>query len=338
MKKFAEVAGVLLMAAAWCFPIPSDVTYSDGEASVRYKTGRNHDLAIGDLLDTGDTVTTGYDGFVELDQAGLTVKINPDTVFALQEKEQGGAKTGVLALVLGSIKFRFNKLTGKEPLVQTGACVAAVRGTEFSVFAGADGSSLIVVDSGQVEVEAVGNAVSLSADEGVEVRPGEPPGEKFKVQRDQIDYKAWNDQKIAAMLEDPIAAMRRVQDRLSYYVQEISAYDELYNQYMSRLDAERTANRSRAESEGVDVAQACDREVIFPLSVQTFNVGLNVRYYALAALSLRRYVAGRFYVLLKSQHLAAPDASRFSTFLGDFRVFLDLFERLVVPQLVETDI
>jgi hypothetical protein len=337
MKTPLVTAGLLLLAATWCPGVPSDVVYTDGEASVRYKSGRSTDAAIGDLLDTGDTVTTGFDGFVELDQAGLKVKINPETVFTLQEKEQAGAKTGVLGLVLGSIKFRFDKITGKEPLVQTGACVAGVRGTEFTVFAGADGSSLIVVDSGLVEVEASGAAVALGADEGVEVRPGEAPGQKFKVQRDQVDYRTWNDQKIAAMLADPEQAIERIATRLEFYTDSITQWYTQFEAYNARLKDERAKAREITAKQGADAGRKHQDEVVLPLAGETMNLGLNVRYYALAALSLRRYVAGRMYVTVKAQSMGGR-ADTMGVFRAVYGELLEQFEESVVPHLVEADL
>ena len=337
MKTITLAVGLLVLVLLCGFAVPNDVVYSEGEASVRYKGGYEEEVFIGDVYDTGDTITTGYDGFVELDQEGLVLKINPDTVFALQEKEEGGEKTGVFALALGSIKFRYDRLTGKEPMIHTSSCVAGVRGTEFSVYAGADGSALIVVDSGLVEVESEGRAVQLGAEEGVEVPLGEPPGEKFAVQRDQIDYSSWNDKKLDSLLSDPLRTVERLNDRLDYYTEKVREYDALYAEYLEKLEEERRLNEERAQEKGEDVALRYEKEVIFPMSLRTFNIGLNVRYFALAALSMRRYVAGRSYLLLKAQNIANPGIE-FDSYRREFVDFLNRFEQTIVPQLVEADI
>ena len=338
MKKtiLAVVSMILVLLPA--FTVPNDVVYSEGDSRVKYQDGYVEDVYIGDVYDTGDTITTGFDGFVELDQEGLVVKINPDTVFTLQEKEEKGEKSGVFSVALGSIKFRYDKITGREPMIQTPSCVAGVRGTEFSVFAGADGSALIVVDSGLVEVESEGKAVQLAAEEGVEVQPGQPPGDKFVVKRDQIDYKTWNDEKLSAMLADPVLAVERLQDRLDYYVREVEEYYALFQQYSTRLNEEREQNAERAEKEGREAARKYENEIIFPLSLETFNIGLNLRYFSLAALSLRRYVAGRTYVVLKAMHMTDADDTPFKEYRDLFDGFLESFERSIVPHLVEADI
>ena len=338
MKKIIFIAILLVAVLLSGFAVPNDVIYSEGDATVKYQEGYADDVFIGDVYDTGDTVTTGFDGFVELDQAGLVLKINPDTVFTLQEKEEQGKKTGVFSLALGSIKFRYDRITGKEPMIQTPSCVAGVRGTEFSVYAGADGSALIVVDSGLVEVESEGKAVQLTAEEGVEVQPGEPPGEKFVVQRDQIDYKSWNDDKLNAMLADPVLAMERLQDRLDFYIKQVNEFNELFEEYYAELQQERTKTDEIFEKEGKEAARAYTQDVLGPLTSKTAALFLNRRYYALAALSLRRYVGGRLYLLIKSQYIAYPQNEKFKTFRTKHQELLERFESSISPQLVEADI
>jgi len=338
MKKALLLFCFSVAVLASGFAVPNDVVYSEGEATVRYKQGDVDPVYVGDVYDIGDTVTTGFDGFVELDQAGIVVKINPDTVFALQEKEETGKKTGVFSLVLGSIKYRFDRILGKEPFVQTGSCVAGVRGTEFSVFAAADGSSLIVVDSGQVEVEAEGESIQLTAEEGVEVRPGEPPGDKFKAKRDQIDYKKWNDNKLATLLSNPVESIIRINDRLDFYVDNVSEYYNLYDELRGELATEREKVVEILKKEGTEQAQKYETSIINPIADKTRASFMNYRYYALTALSLRRYVAGRMYLLLKSRNITNLKSKSFTDFYTEYKDLIEKFEKSIVPRLVEADI
>jgi len=338
MKTITLAVGLLVLVLLCGFAVPNDVVYSEGEASVRYKGGYEEEVFIGDVYDTGDTITTGYDGFVELDQEGLVLKINPDTVFALQEKEEGGEKTGVFALALGSIKFRYDRLTGKEPMIHTSSCVAGVRGTEFSVYAGADGSALIVVDSGLVEVESEGRAVQLGAEEGVEVPLGEPPGEKFRVPAEKIDYRSWNKDKLSKLLDDPIESIQRIIERLDNYISNVEKYKALHAEYSEKLAEDRENLPQRAEKEGQDAARKYSQKVIDPLSIQTFNLFLNVRYYSLASLSLRRYVGGRLYTFMKAANITGESNRDYTEYLKLHERFLNSFESSIVPYLVDADI
>jgi hypothetical protein len=338
MKKIILTVSLLVLVLFCGYAVPNDVIYSEGDATVKIQEGYVEDVYIGDVYDTGDTITTGYDGFVELDQEGLVVKINPDTVFTLQEKEEQGEKTGVFSLALGSIKFRYDRITGKEPMIQTASCVAGVRGTEFSVFAGADGSALIVVDSGLVEVESEGKAVQLTTDEGVEVQPGEPPGEKFVVQRDQIDYKSWNDDKVEAMLADPVLAMERLQDRLDYYIQNVEEYFALFEEYEQKLAQERQKSLEIDAKEGTKAGDKYRTEVISPLSTERRNLYLNLRYYSLAALSMRRYVGGRLYSFIKARYISELDNATYQRYKDRYEGFLVDFEAKIIPHIVEIDL
>jgi len=338
MKQILLVGAFLLCLGALAQAVPTDVTYTEGDATTRYKDGTQNDTSIGDVLNTGDSVKTGADGQVEMDQKGVTIRVNHGTVFTLMEVDQGDQKSPVMSVALGSIRFRYNKLTGQEPLVRTNSAVLGVRGTEFTVFSGADGSTLIAVDQGQVNVEAEGKSVQLAAAEGVEVPLGKPPGDKFAVPKEKIDFSKWNDDKLNAMLSDPMAAMKSIEDTMATYVKNTVDYSNLYQQYMARLLVER-ANLAKIQKEQGDVAALkYSDSVVAPLSLQASNLGLNVRYSALAALSLRRFVAGRLYVFMKERYITNPHDVAYSAFLTEFGTFLNGFEEAIVPYLVKVDI
>ena len=306
MKQTILVAGLILAFAAAAQAAPTDVTYTEGDATTRYHSGVQQDTSVGDVLNTGDSVKTGDDGLVEMDQKGVTIKVSHGTVFTLMETTQGNQNAPVLSVALGSIKFRYDKLTGQEPLVRTNGAVLGVRGTEFTVFAGADGSTLIAVDSGQVTVQAEGQSVELASAEGVEVPLGKPPGDKFAVPKKKIDYSKWNDDKLSAMLADPLAAMQSIEQTMAGYIKNTIDYTNLFKEYTAKLAAERE-NLARVRKEQGDAeGQKYADSVVTPLTLQTSNLGLNMRYAALAALSLRRYVAGRLYVFLKARYITKP--------------------------------
>ena len=212
-------------------PLPTDITYTEGDATERLKTGKQQDAQIGDVLNTGDTLKTGSDGAVELNQKGVTIKISKGTVFTLMERAAADGKTTtVLSVALGSLKYKYDKVSGSEPQIRTNGAVAGVRGTEFTVFSGADGSTLIAVDSGQVDVESEGKIVQLAAAQGIEVPLGKPPGDPIPLKSDQIDYSKWNGDKLAAMLADPIGSMATIQSAMDEYIKNTADY---YNQYLA---------------------------------------------------------------------------------------------------------
>jgi hypothetical protein len=72
--------------------------------------------------------------------------------------------------------------------------------------------------------------------------------------------------------------------------------------------------------------------------IQTGNLSLNLAYSSLAALSLRRFIAGRLYIFLKSRFITRPDDPTWSGFLSPYRDLLGQFEESITPHLVEANI
>jgi hypothetical protein len=338
MKKALATAGFLLIGSLMLSALPADVTYTEGDATVKTKAGAQRDAQIGDILNTGDTLKTGSDGQTELDQKGVTIKIAHNTVFTLMERQDGGKTSSVVSVALGSIKFRYDKITGTEPKIRTNGAIAGVRGTELSVFSGADGSTLIAVDSGLVTVESEGKSVDLAANQAVDVPLGKPPGDPFTVQRDQIDYAKWNAGKLDAMLYDPIAAMDSIDTAMASYERDIANFIKDFNEYSQNLKTERANYSDILQKQGTDAAGKYNEEIVYPLMLKTVALGLNVRYSTLAALSLRRFVAGRLYVIEKARFITRQDSPDWQSFLDRYSAFLDDFEKKVSPQLVEADI
>ena len=165
------------------------------------------------------------------------------------------------------------------------------------------------------------------------MRPGEAPGGVGKV-----DYSQWNEEKLAALLADPLRAARGVQRRMGDYAAEVEKLLPLYRERKARVDEERLKNRAIKAEKGPAEAQKYYMEVVSPLELEAGNLYLNVRYYSLSALSLRRFVLGRMYLQLKALHLAAPQGDDYRQFLETYESTLWVFEGAIVPYLVEADI
>jgi hypothetical protein len=339
MKQILLIGAFLLCLAGLAQAVPTDVTYTEGDATTRYKNGTQDDTSIGDVLNTGDSVKTGSDGQVEMDQKGVTIRVNHGTVFTLMEMDQSGQKSPVLSVALGSIKFRYTKLTGREPLVRTNGAVLGVRGTEFTVFSGADGSTLIAVDSGQVNVEAEGKSVQLAAAEGVEVGLGKPPGDKFALPPGKpIDYSKWNDDKLKAMLADPAGAMDNIMSALNTYSKDVADFLASYNEFNSQLTAIREQREQIFKEKGAAEANRFLVTTEMPIAQKTGSLFLNMRYYSLAALSLKRFVAGRLYVFLKAKYITNPRDPVWTSFLAKYNSLAESFEKSIASYLVPVDI
>jgi hypothetical protein len=333
---------VMMALAGTILPVHADepyIDYMEGEVNIRNNKGTIYGAGAGDLLETGYSVLTGEDGYAEVYSDGDLIRINEGTVFQLMETEQGGKETDVFSCVMGSVYLKMKSLSDDEtgPLITTQSAACGVRGTAFSVFSGLDGSSLIAVEEGKVEVSSKGEAVELTAEEGVEVKPGETPGEKFRVLRGQLDFRKWNGEREDEFLHDPAPAVERVCSQMESLIAQLTAELEAYTANFERL----TEKREKLESFGEDEKDALRKfrtEILFPLEIETSYLYMNVRYYALSALSLRRYVLGRMYVMMKSMYMTKRDNEAYTNFIRCYGDILASYEKHVVPHLVPADI
>ena len=128
------------------FAQTADLVFVDGWVDIK-SAGETFEAFAGDTLRTGESVITGSDSYAELAQKNLsTIIVKPDSIFTIREIETDSGRETVLSTTVGAVSFKFGKLLGKEPMLATPSAVAGIRGTELTVYAGEDGSTLFAVD------------------------------------------------------------------------------------------------------------------------------------------------------------------------------------------------
>lgn len=315
----------------------ASVVYLEGEPELRTSGGATEWLDFGSSMVAGDSVVTGRNDFVELEQGeAATIRVEPNTVFTIKEVERDGRRDQVMSTSVGSVGFRFNRLAGRdEPRIGTSSVVAGIRGTEVIVYAGANGSSLFLVQTGEVAVSAAGQTVSLVENEGVEVPAGGPPGEKFEWLGETLDFSDWEAEQFAEFLSEPLRGIAAVQTDLY----EIAELAEEYFGYYEELNEQLRDVRSQLEEIENEEDFLEFRETnVFPIQNQTRISVLNYRFHALSALSLRRYVLGRMYMEMKTRFMLDRSNPTFVQYEEKHHEILRVFEEEIVPYLVEADI
>lgn len=320
MRRRGIMAAVALLAVAGVGAQEAEVVYLEGEPERRTGSGELEWLDFGVQLFPGEQVITGRSDYVELEQGtAATIRVEPDTVFAIREVEQGGERRSVMSTSIGQVRYRFNTIAGRgEPLVGTNTTVAGIRGTELVVSAAADGSSLFIVEEGAVEVESAGQTVALGADQGVEVLPGQPPGEPFEVIGREQDYADWAAGRRDALVSDPAGAVEQIATSLAGIADQADEWYALFEAAREESDA--------ALAELDEIADEAERtryrdEVWFPLAQQTATAALNYRYYALSGLSLRRHALGAVYLEARTRSILDP--------IDGYEEFLATYEETV---------
>lgn len=339
MKKFCIAAVMSATIAAFAAAQNATTVYVEGDTSTRNLSGSIVELDIGIALKSGESVITKEDGRADLELANKsTISVKPNTVFTLGEVELEGEKQTVLSTAVGAVSYRLNKFSGRGPSIRTNSYVAGVRGTELTVYAGMDGSSLLVVEKGAVEVASQGKAVELGVNEAVEVKPGQTPGEKFSWLGRHQDFSDWNRGKEEAFLKDPVGKLKDAETQLARF------RDDLQAVLKPLSDADKESARvyeelkKAVEAKDDAKAQALRADLLTGTGAKRRTLFLNMRHYALSYLSMRRFVLGGMYVQMKSRYILKQDAPEYREFMNLYESVRKNFEDVVVPHLVEADI
>ncbi|MFP4330195.1 MAG: FecR domain-containing protein [Spirochaetaceae bacterium] len=326
----------LLFAAAGVGAQDTSVTFLEGFPELRSAGGQTFDLDFGDAVDQGDSVVTGRGDFVELRQGeGTTIRVESDTVFTLREVAEGGSRQSVMTNSVGEVRYRFNRLAGREPRVGSAAVVAGIRGTELTIYAGSDGSTLFLVDSGLVEVTSGGETVELSEAQAVEVGAGQPPGEVFEWRGRELDFSSWDQSRLDSFIDEPARSVELLLTRLEEFAEGYQEYRTLWEEFSGEFET--VLEEFRALEDETE-RERFRQEELFPLRDLTTTQALNYRYFSLSALSLRRHVLGRMYMTMKTLNIMNPENEEFQAFLEEYEAFLDLYEQRITPGLVPADI
>jgi len=335
MKKTVLSSGFMLFLIFALSAQQATVVYTEGSVYVKDHKGASWDPDIGSQLVYNDTVLTGYNGFTELDTGSSTITIHSNSVFKFMQAGKGGEKQTVFSCMLGSVYLKVQKITGQGPRITSGSMAAGVRGTEFFVYSGVDGSSLIHVTKGIVEVESEGRKVSLNADEAVEIKLGRPPGEKVNMLGRPVDYSKWNQERFDEFIKDPIGTLTRLEKRMNEYIKQF--YDLLkdYERNLILLANERKKldDLYKINKEEADIYFT---DVVNPISLNTKNQFLNLRYYILSSISLRRYILGRLYMFMKLDYIEDLTNKKYISFISYYdRIIRNMNDKIFNPDLVK---
>ena len=125
-------------------------------------------------LSPGDSVTTGNDGRALLTLSGEhSITLLPDSSITIASVSKSQT---LFDLARGRLLAFISPLSSDQKLsVETPQAVAAVRGTEFGVDAGASQASVGVFDEGHVEVFSPSGRVLIGPNQETSVAPGKTP-------------------------------------------------------------------------------------------------------------------------------------------------------------------
>ena len=322
-------AAFIFLGGALFAQTAGTISYVDGWVDLKSGSREPEEAFIGDDVSVGDTVITGSDGTAVIEREdALEINIAPDTVFTLTEVETDKGRETAMTTAVGSVKYRFNKLLGREPIIRTPSMVAGVRGTEFIVSTAAEGSTLITVTSGEVSVEAEGKEVTLTADEGVIVEPGQIPGEKFSLLGKPLNHSDWAAKQMDSFLEDPMATVLGLEKRLKGYYREMDKLIAMRENDLAAFEAKQNEYKALVDEKGKEAANDFYTEQVLPIESGLGITYLNIRYWALSAYSLKRHALTKTYLVLKTKYLQDPDIDIYNEFIEKYdKLIIEFWEK-----------
>ena len=160
----ATIGLVVLSAGDLAAEQPWTVTEVSGQANLVDPAVGTNPVSQGDRVLAGHQIETGFNGRVVMARGDSTVTISPNSRTELPADAQGGRTT--LFQALGAILLKIEKRAEQHFEVQTPYLAAVVKGTTFTVTAGAAQSAVHVVE-GAVEVG------SFATGDVALVRPGQ---------------------------------------------------------------------------------------------------------------------------------------------------------------------
>ncbi|HAK45995.1 MAG TPA: hypothetical protein DCO79_08780 [Spirochaeta sp.] len=182
MKKLIIIMTILIIA----IPLFADnavLKEAKGRVEIQTPGGRWQSAAVGDLLPSGASISTGFGSSAVIDAGASTITVEALTRMKLEELiEAQGAQTTGLFLRVGKVKAEVKRDTGlsHDFKLRSPSSTAAVRGTSFSY----DGSS-VTVDRGVVALFGASIAREVLVAEGERSKldgngtPGNPLNERY---------------------------------------------------------------------------------------------------------------------------------------------------------------
>ena len=286
MKRSLSLCIVLLLSLA--VPLMAAavvVDYVSGDVQYRHLKEDWQVLKVGMNLVSGDSIETGMNSEAILLDSGSEILISENANFTISEKYEKGKKRSTFLLFLGRMKFKLAKSGEAEPDIQTQTVNLAIRGTEFEVGSGYDGSTIVLIEEGSVAVQGKSSELVLEEGEGTEVQFGEEPSKKFDVLTKIIDWDAWLLSSQEAVKGNETALLRQTQGRFEGLAREIGNYVLIREEALMEKERFTTKRDELIEAgeaeEASEFAKKAGSE-----SKKAFHSIVNIRFLALSSIGL----------------------------------------------------
>jgi hypothetical protein len=173
-------------------------------------------LSSGDLLYAEDVLRTGADSTLEVRTPdGSLLRVRQNSSLRMNDRRLTEGAGSSVSLFLGRLWCKVSKLLrGRSFHVETPTIVAGVRGTRYEVASYDDGTALVAVEEGNVELETEDRTVEVAQGQAVETEYDAPPGAPMHFDRSAEFWTRWRQRRLDRIPQVLPRMTERMQFRL----------------------------------------------------------------------------------------------------------------------------
>ncbi|HEB31992.1 MAG TPA: hypothetical protein ENI15_14145 [Spirochaetes bacterium] len=276
---------VLFFALTPAFLFSVEVDWVSGNVTYSHLKGEWKDLDIGMNLAAGDIIKTGMGSEVSLREVDFEIYIQENSTFTISEKYEDGDRKSSFMLFFGRMKFKLARSGKKEPEIQTQTISLTIRGTEFEVGSGYDGSTLVLMSEGSVTVKGDKSELVLMQGEGTEVPFGEEPTEKFEVITKVIDWDKWFNTSQESIKGNEIVFLNKILVRFQAIDAKIKDFERIRAVSLKEKEVLLKKRDESKEKGNMDEASGYSKKA-GEVSKKAFHSIVNIRFLALSSIGL----------------------------------------------------
>jgi hypothetical protein len=261
------------------------VDWVSGDVAYRHLQNDWEELDVGMDLTSGDIVKTGTSSEATLVDEGTEIFIMENSTFTVSEKYVNEKRKPGFMLFLGRMRFKLARGEKEEPEIQTQTVNLTIRGTEFEVGSGHDGSTLVVIEDGVVAVKGNTRELVLEKGEGTEVAFGEEPTEKFEVMTRVIDWDDWLKLSKESVKGNEAGLLERILTRFRGIEEEIRENEKIREEALTQKEEYlKKRDEYLAQEKQQEAAEYSKKGR--SVSKTAFHAFVNIRFLALSCIGL----------------------------------------------------
>jgi len=212
-----------------------------GPVNVTRSDGREITASEGISIFAGDRIVTGKEGKVWFSfEGGRQFRLSEEAQVSVDELSGRDSEDSqpVLRLALGYLWSRIQKFTGgtRRTVLHTPTAVIGVRGTEFDSVVSLDGTSVVAVDEGSVEVEAEDEKAILDQGKMTQVDVGVKPSAPVRATpKEKRDWQAWRRERVKRLFKNLPQMAPKFRERFERGVGRFTGFTERVQASSARL-------------------------------------------------------------------------------------------------------